>query len=521
VLRLSDRLWISAVEKIARKLQEDPALRPGHQLVSNQTLGGPGCDADRGFRAIAEKAPIRGQKIGARVDMACGGSHPSEESMKKDDHDTISAPLLDGPSAIRADGVVALKERATGEIHELAPLRMRFSIGVGDGCDIALDDPYVSKHHCVLERRGPTRIVVKDTNSKNGVMIDGAGIEIGELRPGSLLRVGRTELLALSSRALSGSSTAAALIGEHPRLIDAVETATRAGAAGDCSVLILGETGTGKELFAQIVHEASARVDGPFIALNCGALSTELLGSELFGHVRGAFTGAIGDRSGVFVEATGGTLFLDEIGELPLEQQPHLLRVLETQRVRPVGSNNEREVDVRFVAATNRLDPLGAEVLRADLYHRIATVVIELPPLRDRRSDIPLLIREFVSRASSEERIIAPATMKALIAYPWPGNVRELLYAVQRAVALCDEELTLDTLLPEEARRAARIVGPEAGPTPDPESPEEPRSFFVQSRDILEVALEEHGSMRQAARALNIPRSTFADRLRRYRLKAG
>jgi transcriptional regulator with PAS, ATPase and Fis domain len=432
----------------------------------------------------------------------------------KYEHDTISAPVLDGPSAIRADAVAGLRERSSGQVHPLPSVKMRFTIGSDPACDIQVRDPYVSKHHCALERRSPSRAVVRDTNSKNGIAVDGMCIEAGDLRPGSLLKLGRTELVALSERAMSASTTAGELVGEHPGLLAAVDLATRAGAAGDCSVLILGETGTGKELFARIVHESSLRAGNPFVALNCGALSSELLGSELFGHVRGAFTGAVSDRSGVFVAASGGTLFLDEIGELPREQQPHLLRVLETRQVRPVGSSEVRSVDVRFVAATNRLDPIGSAAMRADLYHRVATVVIELPPLRERSSDIPLLVREFVRRASSEERLIAPRTMEALTEYHWPGNVRELMYAVQRAVALCDEELTIDILLPDEQRR---------GEPPPPPRPRPRRcrpasnSFAERSREIILDAVETHGSIRKAARALSMPRSTLADRLRRVR----
>jgi len=329
-----------------------------------------------------------------------------------------------------------------------------------------------------------------------------------------VLRIGRTELVAASARTLVESRTVDGLIGEHPKFLEAVELATLAGRA-ECSVLILGETGTGKELFARVVHESSCRIDRPFVALNCGALSTELLGSELFGHVRGAFTGASSDRSGVFVEATSGTLFLDEVGELPREQQPHLLRVLETQLVRPVGSSAERPIDVRFVAATNRVDLVNSDAMRADLYHRIATVVLELPPLRERREDIPLLVEAFIARSCDRPRAVSPETMTALVEYDWPGNIRELLYAVKRALALCGDELTLDKLLPDEPIRVTRSLERDKPPS------ESSASYGERVRDVLVGALEEHGSMRKAARALGLPRSTFADRLRRYKLKAG
>src|SRR6185312_10581518 len=208
----------------------------------------------------------------------------------------------------------------------------------------------------------------------------------------------------------------------------------------ECSVLILGETGTGKDLLARVVHESSRRNMGPFVAVNCGAIPRELIASELFGHEKGAFTGATDARDGYFMEANGGTLFLDEMGELPIELQAHLLRVLETKTVRRVGSSIERPVNVRIVAATNRTEGLGTESsrLRTDLYHRLATGILALPPLRDRMSDVPELVDALLDELTPDygRKQLSHAAWISLQKYGWPGNVRELRHAVARAVTL-------------------------------------------------------------------------------------
>jgi formate hydrogenlyase transcriptional activator len=305
-----------------------------------------------------------------------------------------------------------------------------------------------------------------------------------------------------------------------------VTTALRA-AVTDCSVLVLGETGTGKELIAQAIHEASPRAQGPLVALNCGAIPGQLIGSELFGHEKGAFTGAAGDRDGMFVHACGGTLFLDELGELPIEQQPHLLRVLETRHVRRLGANTEQPVDVRLIAATNRVEGLGStsERLRLDLYHRVATVVIELPPLRARQDDIPLLVRAFMDELARDlgHRHIRGRTLQALCDYPWPGNVRELRAAIQRAMALCPGELTLEQLLPRMAPPVAASVATRPryvsrAAEPDRAAPRAHDGITpIESvlRERMRHALMRCGSIRAAAQALGMPKSTFADRARR------
>lgn len=220
----------------------------------------------------------------------------------------------------------------------------------------------------------------------------------------------------------------------------------REAAASDASLIITGETGTGKELAAEAVHEASPRCHGPFVVVDCAAIAPELVESELFGHVRGAFTGADTNRVGAFEAANGGTVFIDELGELPLTLQPRLLRVLEKREVKPVGSNRLVPVDCRVVCATHR--DLWAEVaagrFREDLLYRLAVLQVELPPLRERPDDIRALTTHFASELNPfEPPLVEPATLQRLLAHTWPGNVRELRNTIERAAALSDRTLRL------------------------------------------------------------------------------
>ena len=230
----------------------------------------------------------------------------------------------------------------------------------------------------------------------------------------------------------------------HSAVMEQILRTIRKIAEYKTTVLILGESGTGKELVARAIHEQSPRASGPFVAVNCGAIPETLIESELFGHKRGAFTDAVRDKNGLFVEASGGTLFLDELGELPLNTQVKLLRVLQEHVVRPIGATADEKVDVRVVAATVR--DLGREVkegrFREDLYYRLNVVSLMLPPLRDRKEDIPMLVEHFVGRTNRKlgTRVegASPEAMKALLEYSWPGNVRELENTIERAMVLAD-----------------------------------------------------------------------------------
>ena len=399
---------------------------------------------------------------------------------------------------------------ADGRIFEIDtsdPKRKPTVIGNGRECEIRLGDPFASREHCKLVSRNGALFLV-DSESKNGTYIDGHQVRDAEVRVGSRIRIGGTVFTALGRGSKNLPTPEAELLGKSETFIKALDMAKRAAAAS-CSVLILGETGTGKELFAQLIHKMSPRKTNPFVALNCGAISADLIGSELFGHKRGAFTGAFGDKEGLLSAGEGGTLFLDEIGELPIDQQPHLLRALETRKIRPVGDTEEKPFDVRLVAATNRMDVGQAgKALRTDLYHRLATVVLYLPPLRERRDDIPLLVNAFLKQLEPEygRRHLAPDVMVQLCHYNWPGNIRELKQAVERAVALCPENLEADVLLPN-LKFSSAVAELTACQNP---------LYKEIVKDALALAYKKHGSIRRAAASLGIPKSTFADRARRF-----
>jgi transcriptional regulator with GAF, ATPase, and Fis domain len=457
------------------------------------------------------------------------------------DNETNPLPLAPGRRA--HDPVIGLRNTDTGAEFAVPLGERRWLLGSRDGADLVLADPYVSGVHCVLERRGQSGpLTVRDRASRNGTFVCGNPIESAELRPGSLLSVGRTTLVAITAASRGQRSTFEQIRGRDPALRLACDHAMRV-AQTDCSVLIVGETGTGKDLLARLVHESSRRATGPMVAVNCGGIPGELIGSELFGHERGAFTGAVGERDGYFVEACGGSLFLDELAELPLPLQPHLLRVLETQRVRRVGGAVERTIDVRMIAATNRIDGLGTEgaALRLDLYHRLATVVLRLPPLRERIADLPELLADMMTshQATFGRKQLEPSVIPTLSAYAWPGNVRELAHAVARAMALGDELLRPEDFLPELGRRergrglaggsparallargtvppdaAATVAAPAAADAAGRPLP----PYEAMLRDAMVDALRRYPSIRGAASFLGMPKSTFADKARAWGL---
>ena len=249
----------------------------------------------------------------------------------------------------------------------------------------------------------------------------------------------------------------AAIITRNPA-VENVLAKARMVAATDASVFIVGESGTGKELLAQAIHRASARGDCPFIAINCGAIPEQLLESELFGHVKGAFTGAVRDHKGLFQTANGGTLFLDEIGDMALSLQVKLLRVLQERQVRPVGSAQSFDIDVRVISATHRnIETEMAESrFREDLYYRLNVVALKLPPLAERPEDVPLLAHHFLAKLAKKYaksiNSIAPDAIGLLVGAPWPGNVRQLYNVVEQAVALCNTSLVPVALIQQAIR---------------------------------------------------------------------
>jgi transcriptional regulator with PAS, ATPase and Fis domain len=312
------------------------------------------------------------------------------------------------------------------------------------------------------------------------------------------------------------------LIGHHP-LIERIQALLRKVAVTDATVLISGESGTGKELAARQIHTLSSRSQGPFIALNCGAIPAELLESELFGHERGAFTGAVGARHGMFQVAQGGTIFLDEIAEMALALQVKLLRVLQEREFRPVGSDKTVKSDCRVIAASNKelFDEVSKGRFREDLFYRLQVIPIRIPPLRDRRSDIPLLIEYFLKKMNQRWpqgpiRISETAQVQ-LWEYDWPGNIRELENVIEQLVVLADGELIDVENLPSSIRR---FVSGKRNPTPmvTDETFDFNRAVEAFENQLIHEALQKSGGNKQAAaRMLGLKRTTLVAKLRRRR----
>ena len=379
------------------------------------------------------------------------------------DDELTTRPLGPVPT-LDLSGVELVVVDGEGSSRRHAVTQARVRIGTSPHSDLQLRDPAVSRFHCEIRLRSDGARIV-DTHSTNGTFVDGVRIFEAMLAPGATVRVGGTSIrVEFDDRELhlpiSRLDRFGPLLGgslEMRRLYSILERI----AGTESTVLIGGETGTGKELVARAIHEASRRADGPFVVVDCGALAEHLVESELFGHVRGAFTGAQADRKGLLEHAKGGTLLLDEVGELALPMQPKLLRALETREVRRVGSNESRPIDVRVLAATHR--PLDRAVnegaFREDLYYRLAVVEVLLPALRARRTDLPLLASHFYERFAGHPGPVPDALLAALATKSWAGNVRELRNFVERWVSL-----GVGSGAPDDAKSATE-------PAHDPDAP--------------------------------------------------
>jgi DNA-binding NtrC family response regulator len=316
----------------------------------------------------------------------------------------------------------------------------RARLGCGAGNDLVLSDSMISRIHCELSP-GEGGLKIRDCGSKNGTFVDGVPIIEARLLPGAIIQMGETSLRVEFGDApvavqISPHDRFGPLIGASPEMRRIYTILERVGPT-ERTVLIQGETGTGKELVARALHEASKRAEGPYVPVDCGAIAENLIESELFGHVRGAYTGANNDRAGLFEQAAGGTLFLDEIGELPLSLQSRLLRAIEAREIRRLGSNKSTPIDVRIVAATHRnlYRAVNDGLFREDLYYRLAVVELRIPPLRARREDIPALAAHFYQRYADGEAM-PEAWGAALQQRSFPGNIRELRNFIERSIAL-------------------------------------------------------------------------------------
>jgi two-component system, NtrC family, response regulator AtoC len=356
-------------------------------------------------------------------------------------------------------------------------------------------------------------------------------------KPMNLAELKKTVSRALSQRALQrrtetnnggddkNSEQLGKIIGKSSAMLEVYKTVARV-APTKSTVLVLGESGTGKELIAQAIHQHSPRANRPFVAVDCGALTETILESELFGHVRGAFTGALADKKGVFEEAQGGTCFLDEIGGISSNLQARLLRVLQEHEIRRVGGKDWVKVDVRVVAATNHnlAEAVSKGEFRQDLYYRLDVVAIHLPPLRERADDIPLLARHFLQRYSQESgksiSAISDKAMELLCSYSWPGNIRELENAIEQAVALSYQSILTPDDFPEAVRNPAAAQPFENGSQNeqflflDAPSLEE-----VKKRYVLHVLRHNQGNVSRSARVLNIDRRSLYRMLARFKIE--
>jgi len=404
-------------------------------------------------------------------------------------------------------------------------------VGSRQGNDVVLADKTVSRIHVEIGA-DESGFRLRDLGSRNGTFVNGVRANDVYLQPGSRINIGRSELRfeLLEDEAevpLSTADSFGPLVGHSARMRELFATLERV-AQTDFTVLVEGETGTGKELVAKALHAASRRNKGPLVVFDAAAVPSHLIESQLFGHVRGAFTGATDRRLGLMESADAGTLFIDELGEMPLMLQPKLLRALAQREVCPVGSHDSRQVDIRVVCATNR--DLAAEVntgtFRDDLYYRVAVVRIVVPPLRERPEDIPLLVEHFVrgfiadeSRVGAIMGSVSDANWRALKMYPWPGNIRQLRNVVEGTLALAGDELPqkFEPTLGRQARNA----------TESPVAVADLEQPYIAQRDELMARFEESyvsgilekhdGNISRAAAAAGIDRTYFRRLLKKYR----
>jgi transcriptional regulator with GAF, ATPase, and Fis domain len=408
------------------------------------------------------------------------------------------------------------------------------TIGAMDDNDLVVNEETVSRYHCkVLQDQDG--YILQDQSSTNGTFINRVRIREAYLKSGCTVQVGKVELKFYFADEKvpvvpSQKERLGLLIGRNVKVREIYGIIEKIAPAGT-TVVIEGETGTGKEVVAQTIHQLSPRSAGPMMIFDCGAVPENLIESELFGHEKGSFTGAIMTRQGLFEMAHGGSLFLDELGELNLDLQPKLLRALEQREIRRVGSSKPIKVDVRVIAATNRNleEEVRAGRFRQDLFYRLSVVRILLPPLRERPEDIPLLVDHFLKThtfnrgSDGKQRVdgIEREALDLLAGYRWPGNVRELVNVIERAVSFCEGQTIGVRDLPEQLRLAGASAGVEAatGEITFKEAKERWVSSF--ERDYIVALLKKnHGNISHAAREADIDRKYFRKLMRKYGVDA-
>jgi transcriptional regulator with PAS, ATPase and Fis domain len=441
----------------------------------------------------------------------------------------MGAPRRHSTQGLEADRVQPLRAAwlvvapDTPEERRVAIGETPLCIGTEAGVDIQLGDPHVSRRHAEIART-EDGVTLRDLGSRNGTHVEGMAIKEVRLRNGAIITVGTThlryvtEMPALSPRQPTAPPIATdtpprfgEAVGHSEAMRHVFALLTRL-APTELTVLFIGSTGSGKDVLARSVHAASTRSARPFVVFDCGAAAPSLIESELFGHERGAFTGASADRQGAFERAHGGTLFLDEVGELSLDLQPKLLRALEARTVRRVGGSREIPVDVRILAATNR--NLEEEVrhgrFREDLFFRLSAAVVSVPALRSRLEDLPLLVAAILDEGGYALDI-SRDTLDVLESYDWPGNVRELRNVILGAAALAESRIL-------EPRDLIFFRPRRKDPTID-KLPLAGRSLeSIEKAAIAQTLRHCEGNKAKAAKALGIAPSTLYEKIKKYRL---
>jgi DNA-binding NtrC family response regulator len=407
-----------------------------------------------------------------------------------------------------------IEAESTGFLHILGQGRTDV-IEVGDFLTIGRDtsnrlvliDDSASNRHSRIERKDQGYLL-RDLRSRNGSYLNGASVVEAWLTDGDRLRIGETEILFSQARELpTGNLLMTSLNAKWQQQLDRLSSVAKSG----LPALLTGPSGSGKEIIAQEIHKLSNRSDGPFVSVNCSALSESLVESELFGHVRGSFTGATGDRKGAFEAARGGTLFLDEIGDLPLTLQPKLLRALEAKQIRPVGSDKNVDTDTRIVAATHHYlkQKVAEGTFRADLYFRLHVAQIQTPALVERMEDFETLLYTF----GRDFRVgFSFGAIQRLKEHSWPGNVRELKNMIARAKAYFPDRQIVETDL-ETLVDFQHSAVYEAAPLGTPS-----RSLIkeIENEMIKTRLIANKGNQRKTALDLGMPKSTLHDRIRIY-----
>jgi DNA-binding NtrC family response regulator len=523
-------MWTSRRVSVVRGLTKsandvpglDPALGDGMpQHITNYPRSSeiaPPESWQRMIHPLGERLP-RARRSEYRRHNPTQGPHVSTPGASRPHRDATETIARRPPAPL---GVVLRPIDARSSVAELKLDRGRCVVGAGADADLVIDHKTVSRRHAELVLV-PEGVAVRDLGSRNGTFYLGQRVEKMVLSPGSRLRLGSVELAIEPDLSVLGqgdedeapSDAYRGLVGGAPAMQQLYRLLARLEGSL-VNVLVEGESGVGKELVAHAIHDGSVVATGPLVVMNCGAIGRELVLSELFGHTKGAFTGASEARMGAFEAADGGTLFLDEVGELPLDAQPTLLRALEAGEIKPLGSNDVRRVKVRVVAATNR--DLAARVqqgaFREDLYYRLAVVKLEVPSLAERSVDVPMLARHFARLAGAAE--LPDDVVQTLASRVWRGNARELNNAVLAYLAI--------GMLPDEGAAPGGLLEAVLRQTIDGERPyQAQKDAMVQlfSRVYFETVMARAGhNQSEAARLSGVERSYLSKLLGKYGVKS-